>query len=78
MKKYLIYNFGDATFSVTDNEAFVRHLFPHEDIGVIDISHWGEGGVEHFRSQPHKVQVRIVEDNELYDEIKLELERNPL
>ena len=77
-KQYLIYNFGDATFSVTDNEEFVRHLFPHEDIGVVDVTHWDDDDVTHFRSQPRAVQVKIVEDQEIIDEIKLNLERNPL
>ena len=77
-KQYLIYNFGDATYSVTDNEDFVSHLYPNEDIGVIDVSDWEPEELENFRSYPYELQAKIVEDNELIDEIKINLERNPL
>lgn len=78
--KYLAYDLTDMTYSITDNSELIEGIlrFPNEDLIVANVTDWTSEELEYFSNISYSEQINMVQRQEDFDEIKMNLERNPL
>jgi hypothetical protein len=72
---HIIYNTDLSDYRLTTN---IDGVIPEENLIVVNISHWTKEELNSFERKSPSEQIKVLEQVELFEDIKTRLSENPL